>query len=97
MDFLVPKLSATMESAKVLRWLKQPGDKIKAGDPLVELETDKAAMEVESPVDGVLGQIAGSANGEAGAIVPVALTGTVDVRLQATERGRDSFIYPPVQ
>ena len=58
MDFLVPKLSATMESAKVLRWLKQPGDKIKAGDPLVELETDKAAMEVESPVDGVLGEIA---------------------------------------
>lgn len=58
MDFLVPKLSATMESAKVLRWLKQPGDKIKAGDPLVELETDKAAMEVESPVDGVLGAIA---------------------------------------
>jgi hypothetical protein len=45
MDFLVPKLSATMESAKVLRWLKQPGDAIKAGEPLVELETDKAAME----------------------------------------------------
>jgi hypothetical protein len=48
-------------------------------------------------LDGELGQIAGSANGEAGAIVPDALTGTVDVRLQATERGRDSFIYPPVQ
>lgn len=57
MDFLVPKLSATMESAKVLRWLKQPGDKIRSGDALVELETDKAAMEVESPVDGVLGAI----------------------------------------
>jgi len=57
MDFLVPKLSATMESAKVLRWLKQPGDAIKSGDPLVELETDKAAMEVESPVDGHLGAI----------------------------------------
>ncbi len=58
MDFLVPKLSATMESAKVLRWLKQPGDRIRSGEPLVELETDKAAMEVESPVDGVLGAIA---------------------------------------
>lgn len=57
MDFLVPKLSATMESAKVLRWLKQTGDAIKAGDPLVELETDKAAMEVESSVDGTLGAI----------------------------------------
>jgi pyruvate dehydrogenase E2 component (dihydrolipoamide acetyltransferase) len=54
MDFLVPKLSATMESAKVLRWLKQVGDKVAMGEPLVELETDKAAMEVESPVDATL-------------------------------------------
>ncbi len=47
--------------------------------------------------DGELGQVAGSANGEAGAIVPDALSGTIDVRLTATERGRDSLIYPPVQ
>ncbi len=57
MDFLVPKLSATMESAKVLRWLKQAGDKVKLGEPLVELETDKAAMEVEAPADGTLESI----------------------------------------
>jgi pyruvate dehydrogenase E2 component (dihydrolipoamide acetyltransferase) len=54
MDFLVPKLSATMETVKVLRWLKQVGDKVAAGEPLVELETDKAAMEVESPGEGTL-------------------------------------------
>jgi hypothetical protein len=48
-------------------------------------------------LDGQLGQVAGSANGEAGAIVPDALSGTIDVRLTATERGRDSVIYPPVQ
>jgi pyruvate dehydrogenase E2 component (dihydrolipoamide acetyltransferase) len=54
MDFLVPKLSATMESVKVLRWLKQVGDKVAVGEPLVELETDKAAMEVESPVEATL-------------------------------------------
>ncbi|MFL5641440.1 MAG: hypothetical protein ACJ77V_14385 [Chloroflexota bacterium] len=48
-------------------------------------------------LDGELGQVAGSANGEAGAIVPDALNGTIDVRLTATERGRDAFIYPPVQ
>lgn len=48
-------------------------------------------------LDGRLGQIAGSASGEAGGIVPDALSGTIDVRLTATERGRDSFIYPPVQ
>ncbi len=47
MDFLVPKLSATMETVKVVRWLKEIGDKVAIGEPLVELETDKAAMEVE--------------------------------------------------
>jgi pyruvate dehydrogenase E2 component (dihydrolipoamide acetyltransferase) len=54
MDFLVPKLSATMETVKVLRWLKEIGDKVAMGEPLVELETDKAAMEVESPAQGTL-------------------------------------------
>jgi pyruvate dehydrogenase E2 component (dihydrolipoamide acetyltransferase) len=54
MDFLVPKLSATMETVKVVRWLKQAGDKVAMGEPLVELETDKATMEVESPVDATL-------------------------------------------
>ncbi len=48
-------------------------------------------------LDGELGQIAGSANGEAGNIVQDALSGTIDVRMTATERGRDSVIYPPVQ
>jgi hypothetical protein len=48
-------------------------------------------------LDGELGQVAGSANGEANAIVPNALNGTVDVRLTATERGRDAVIYPPTR
>ena len=60
MDFLVPKLSATMETIKVLRWLKQPGDKVAMGEALVELETDKATMEVESPVDATLEAVLGA-------------------------------------
>ena len=48
-------------------------------------------------LDGELGQVAGSVNGEAFGIVPDALLGTIDVRLTATERGRDSVIYPPAQ
>jgi pyruvate dehydrogenase E2 component (dihydrolipoamide acetyltransferase) len=60
MDFAVPKLSATMETVKVLRWLKQVGDRIAMGEPLVELETDKATMEVESPAEGTLEEILGA-------------------------------------
>jgi hypothetical protein len=48
-------------------------------------------------LDGQLGQIAGSVNGEAAAIVPDALNGTIEVRMAATERGRDSVIYPPTR
>jgi pyruvate dehydrogenase E2 component (dihydrolipoamide acetyltransferase) len=59
MDFLVPKLSATMETVKVLRWFKRAGDKVVMGEPLVELETDKATMEVESPVDATLVAVLG--------------------------------------
>jgi pyruvate/2-oxoglutarate dehydrogenase complex dihydrolipoamide acyltransferase (E2) component len=40
--------------ASVLRWLKQEGDAIHVGDPVVELETDKVSYELESPIDGIL-------------------------------------------
>jgi pyruvate dehydrogenase E2 component (dihydrolipoamide acetyltransferase) len=59
MNFLVPKLSATMETVKVVRWLKRAGDRVAMGEPLVELETDKATMEVESPVDATLDAVLG--------------------------------------
>ena len=48
-------------------------------------------------LDGQVGQVAGSANGEAAGVVPEALQGTVDVLLTATERGRNFIIYPPAR
>jgi len=57
MDFVVPKLSATMETATVLKWLKKPGERVKLGEALVEIETDKAAIEVEAPADATLATI----------------------------------------
>jgi hypothetical protein len=48
-------------------------------------------------VDGQVGQIAGSINGEAGGVVPEAIQGTIEVRLTATERGRGLVVYPPVR
>jgi hypothetical protein len=46
-------------------------------------------------LDGQLGQVAGSINGEGAGITPESLLGTIDVQMTATERGRDSVIYPP--
>jgi hypothetical protein len=48
-------------------------------------------------LDGQVGQIAGSINGEAAGVVPEAIQGTVEVRLTATERGRGLVVYPPVR
>jgi hypothetical protein len=48
-------------------------------------------------LDGQIGQIAGSANGEAAGIVANALQGTVNVLLTATERGRSFVVYPPTR
>ncbi len=54
---LMPALSPTMTEGKIARWLKNEGDKIKSGDVLAEIETDKATMEVEAVDEGTLGKI----------------------------------------
>ena len=50
----LPKLSATMTEAVIVEWLKSEGDPVAEGEPLLQVETDKAVMEVESPVSGLL-------------------------------------------
>jgi len=56
-EVLMPALSPTMESGKLAKWLKAEGDKVKSGDVLAEIETDKATMEVEAVDEGILGKI----------------------------------------
>jgi pyruvate dehydrogenase E1 component beta subunit len=56
-DVLMPALSPTMEQGKLAKWLKNEGDKVKSGDVIAEIETDKATMEVESIDDGILAKI----------------------------------------
>jgi len=54
---LMPALSPTMTEGNIARWLKKEGDKVKSGEVLAEIETDKATMEVEAIDDGTLGKI----------------------------------------
>jgi pyruvate dehydrogenase E1 component beta subunit len=53
----MPALSPTMEKGNLAKWVKQQGDKVKSGDIIAEIETDKATMEVEATDEGTLGQI----------------------------------------
>jgi len=56
-NILMPALSPTMEQGKLTKWLKKEGDKVRSGDVLAEIETDKATMEVEAVDEGTLAQI----------------------------------------
>jgi pyruvate dehydrogenase E2 component (dihydrolipoamide acetyltransferase) len=53
-QLILPRLSLAMEEAKILSWLAADGDAVRAGQPVAEIETDKATLEIESPADGVL-------------------------------------------
>ena len=56
-NILMPALSPTMEKGNLAKWVKKEGDKVKAGDVIAEIETDKATMEVEAVDDGTIGKI----------------------------------------
>ncbi|MBT6429741.1 MAG: dihydrolipoamide succinyltransferase, partial [Rhodospirillaceae bacterium] len=56
-DILVPTLGESVTEATVARWMKQPGEAVAQDEPLVELETDKVAVEVPAPAAGVLSEI----------------------------------------
>lgn len=57
MDVTLPRLADALEEGLVSRWLKRPGDRVAAGEPLVEVETDKVNSEIEAPCDGVLTEL----------------------------------------
>ena len=75
-EIFMPRLSDTMEEGVIARWTKKPGDAVKAGEVIAEIDTDKATMELEVFEDGVIEQLLV----EEGATVPigqvVALIGT---------------------
>ena len=56
-DLKMPALSPTMEEGTLAKWLVKPGDEVKSGDILAEIETDKATMEFEAVDEGVIGAL----------------------------------------
>ena len=53
----MPAYSESMEEADVVGWLVAPGDSVNEGDPIAEIETDKATGELEAPASGVISEI----------------------------------------
>ena len=54
---LLPKAGMNMVEATVVAWHKSPGDRVEAGEPIVDVETDKVELQVEAPVAGVLREV----------------------------------------
>src|SRR5580692_8081243 len=67
---VMPALEMAQENGKLLAWRKKEGDSVSKGEPLLEIETDKAVVEVEAPGDGILAGI----TAEVGAVIPVGET-----------------------
>jgi pyruvate dehydrogenase E2 component (dihydrolipoamide acetyltransferase) len=86
----MPALSPTMEKGKLAKWLKNEGDKVKSGDILAEIETDKATMEVEAVDEGTLGKIL-----VAGGTDDVLVNTPIAVILGEGEKAGDIKTSPP--
>ncbi len=69
-NVIMPALELAQETGKVLRWLKAPGDSVRKGEAIVEIETDKVTVEIEAPASGVLRDV----TARAGDVVPVGQT-----------------------
>ncbi|MCX6645233.1 MAG: lipoyl domain-containing protein [bacterium] len=53
-DVVIPAFSDSIDDVRISNWLKNEGDDVTFGEPVVELEVNKAAVEVEAPADGIL-------------------------------------------
>ncbi len=85
----MPALSDTMNNGRLTRWLKQPGDAIKTGDAIAEVETDKAVMEVEAFHDGYLAAPLAAINSE----LPVGQT--IGFIADTAQEAKEAAAAPP--
>lgn len=86
-DIVMPRLSDTMESGTIAKWLKQEGDNIKRGDIIAEIETDKANMELESYAGGILARIIVPEGSSAGLGEPIAIIAADQAEAQQVKGG----------
>ena len=99
-DVRMPKLSDSMESGVIIRWMKAPGDAVAKGEPLAEVETDKADVELEASASGVLREItvAQGQSAAVGAVIAVlAAEGEAGVGASAAPEARPEAPRRPAE
>src|SRR5499427_3610792 len=96
-NILMPALSPTMEKGNLAKWFKKEGDKVKPGDVIAEIETDKATMEYEAIDEGTLAKIVvpeGTQDVPVKALIAVLAEEGEDVKAAAARAGTGA---PPVK
>src|SRR5438067_5439780 len=79
----MPKLGLTMQSGKVMNWLKREGDAVAPGEPLLEIESEKVSFTVEAPAGGVLRRILVDNDEEVPVSTLIGYIGSADEELPA--------------
>lgn len=97
-DVIMPALGMAQKTGSVVRWHKQPGEAVKAGDVLMEVETDKAVMEVEADSDGVLIDVRAAPGEEipVGEVIARIADGSVSAADQASDPSAERKHAQPV-
>ena len=99
-NILMPALSPTMEKGNLAKWLKKEGDKVKSGDVIAEIETDKATMEVEAVDEGTLAKIvipAGTADVPVNQVIAVLAGEGEDVKAASASAASAPTAKPQAQ
>ena len=97
-NILMPALSPTMEKGNLAKWLKKEGDKVKPGDVIAEIETDKATMEYEAVDEGTLAKIVvpeGTSDVPVKTLIAVLAEEGEDVKAAAAAAGKGAAAKPP--
>jgi pyruvate dehydrogenase E2 component (dihydrolipoamide acetyltransferase) len=97
-NILMPALSPTMEKGNLAKWLKKEGDKVKSGDIIAEIETDKATMEVEAVDEGTIAKIVvaeGTADVPVNQVIAVLAGEGEDVKAAAAGAGSAAPVPKP--
>src|SRR3989442_467498 len=91
-NIIMPALELAQETGKVVHWLKRPGDTVRKGEPIVEIETDKITVEIEAPASGVLRDV----TAQEGDVVPVGRTIAIVVGTdEAVAAAAAATVIPP--
>src|ERR1700737_499788 len=96
-NILMPALSPTMEKGNLAKWLKKEGEKVRPGDVIAEIETDKATMEFEAVDEGVLAKIVvpeGTADVPVNQLIAVLAGEGEDVKAAAARAGAAAVPKP---